>query len=341
MTDYSSFMPNKKNKKKKSGLGFALWALGFVIILIIFLVKQDDIVSNLKTTRAFERLGMKTPEFVEKHEEKKPRQEDPAGETVITLKAQEKKSPAQSAAPQKAPPAVSVQPAQQAQDWPESSVPLATGAGDAAQLSAPQDLQQNPAPLESAAPAAQAPGQKAAEPAAAAAPTANAGAEPTGAAPAASRPEPAAEKPKPAPAPTTRNAKLYFVVIEGDGAVSRKAVTRPVAKSDLPLSANIKLLLAGPNQAERGKGCMSLIPEGTRLLSASVAGGIAMLNFSEEFEYNRVGVEGYLGQLMQIVFTATEFSTVSGVQILIDGQKKEYLGSEGVWIGSPLSRSSF
>ncbi len=25
----------------------------------------------------------------------------------------------------------------------------------------------------------------------------------------------------------------------------------------------------------------------------------------------------------------------------IDGQKKEYLGSEGVWIGSPLSRTSF
>ena len=43
---------------------------------------------------------------------------------------------------------------------------------------------------------------------------------------------------------------------------------------------------------------------------------------------------------MQIVYTATEYSTVNSVQILIDGQKKEYL-SEGVWIGSPLSRSSF
>ena len=344
MTDYSSFMPNKKNKKKRSGLGFALWALGLVIILIIFLVKQDDIVSNLKTTRAFERLGMKTPEFVEKHEEKKPRQEEPAGETVITLKAQEKKSPAQSAAPQKTPQVPPVQPVQQAQDRPEESVPFAAVAGQETAQPPYQDQAQNPAPLESAAPAAQAQERQAAEaaePAATAAPTANAGAESTGAAPAASRSEPAAEKPKPAPAPTTRNAKLYFVVIEGDGAVSRKAVTRPVAKSDSPLSANIKLLLAGPNQAERGKGCMSLIPEGTRLLSASVACGVAMLNFSEEFEYNRVGVEGYLGQLMQIVFTATEFSTVSGVQILIDGQKKEYLGSEGVWIGSPLSRSSF
>nr|WP_257225304.1 GerMN domain-containing protein [Treponema parvum] len=52
-------------------------------------------------------------------------------------------------------------------------------------------------------------------------------------------------------------------------------------------------------------------------------------------------MEGYLGQLMQIVYTATSFSTVDSVQFLIEGQKKDYLGSEGVWIGSPLARSSF
>ncbi|QTQ17448.1 GerMN domain-containing protein [Treponema parvum] len=68
---------------------------------------------------------------------------------------------------------------------------------------------------------------------------------------------------------------------------------------------------------------------------------MAFLNFSEEFEYNPYGVEGYLGQLMQIVYTATSFSTVDSVQFLIEGQKKDYLGSEGVWIGSPLARSSF
>ena len=44
---------------------------------------------------------------------------------------------------------------------------------------------------------------------------------------------------------------------------------------------------------------------------------------------------------MQIVYTSTEFSTVDSVQFLIDGNKKDYLGSEGQWIGSPLSRASF
>ena len=56
---------------------------------------------------------------------------------------------------------------------------------------------------------------------------------------------------------------------------------------------------------------------------------------------NRKHVEGYAGQLKQIVYTATMYPTVKDVQILIDGQKREYLGGDGVYIGKPLSRASF
>ena len=66
-----------------------------------------------------------------------------------------------------------------------------------------------------------------------------------------------------------------------------------------------------------------------------------MLNFSGEFEFNQYGIEGTRGQLQQIVFTATAFPTVESVQFLVDGEKRDYLGSEGVWIGSPLSRNNF
>jgi len=57
--------------------------------------------------------------------------------------------------------------------------------------------------------------------------------------------------------------------------------------------------------------------------------------------YNRYGIEGYAGQLKQIVYTATNFSTVKDVQILIEGQPRDYLGGDGVYIGKPLSRASF
>lgn len=139
----------------------------------------------------------------------------------------------------------------------------------------------------------------------------------------------------------TTTASLYFVVVDSDGSIVRKVVKRKLPKTDSPLTNAINALLAGPTPEETNKNCMTLIPEGTKLLGASVKNGVATLNFNENFEFNTIGVEGYIGQLMQIVYTATEFSTVKSVQFLIEGQHKDYLGSEGQWIGSPLARSSF
>ena len=146
---------------------------------------------------------------------------------------------------------------------------------------------------------------------------------------------------KPAATGTTE-LQLCFVNIDGDGAVVRQVIKRKVPKSDSPLTTAINLLLQGPDTTKSAeRNCMSLIPGGTKLLSAKVSGGVAYLNFNEAFEINTYGVEGYSCQLMQIVYTATAFSTVNSVQFLIEGKKKEYLGSEGQWIGSPLSRTSF
>lgn len=176
--------------------------------------------------------------------------------------------------------------------------------------------------------------------------------EPVAEKPADTASEPAPEKPAPTakpavkpaaekPAVQTRTATLFFVTIDSDGRVLRKEVTRDVPRTDSPLSETLSALFSGPNGAESSRNLRSLIPNGTRLLSASVKDGVATLNLSEEFQFNQFGIEGYLGQLAQIVFTATAFPTVSSVQILIEGQRREYLGAEGVWIGTPLSREKF
>ena len=99
----------------------------------------------------------------------------------------------------------------------------------------------------------------------------------------------------------------------------------------------IQALISGPNTEEKGKGLISLIPPSTRILSATVRGETAYISFSEDFQYNTYGVEGYAAQLRQIVYTATEFPNVRNVQILIEGRRVDYLG-EGIWIGSPLDR---
>ncbi|MBQ6780475.1 MAG: GerMN domain-containing protein [Treponema sp.] len=300
-------MGGKKNKKNTSGLALACWILGFLILLIVFLVKLDDIKSNLKSTRFFERIFGTTPTFIQNHEDKK--KEDPPlpeENTVITLNTMPS-NPAQSV--QTNVPADSSVSTQPAESQPAAEKKNADASSERVQNQPASQNTVQPTPA-----AHQSVQQEA--------------------------PSPANPDPKPVAATTT--AKLCFVSIDGDGSVNRRQISRTVTKNDSPLAGNIQLLLAGPTPSERQKGCRSLIPEGTRLLTASVRDGVASLNFSEEFEYNqRVGVEGYIGQLMQIVYTATEFGTVNSVQFLIDGQKKEYLGSEGVWIGSPLSRSSF
>ena len=151
------------------------------------------------------------------------------------------------------------------------------------------------------------------------------------------------ETPQKEPVETVQTMKLNlcYVMIDSDGSVIRKEVIKEFPKNSSPLTTAINNLLSGPTADEAEKGYMSLIPEGTKLLGARVANKTATLNFSENFSFNRYGVQGYLGQLMQIVYTATSFSTIDNVQFLIEGQKLEYLGGEGVWIGSPLSRISF
>jgi len=164
------------------------------------------------------------------------------------------------------------------------------------------------------------------------------------------KPAPAKDAPKvvasPAASPmeqvkSTRVAVLYLVRVDEDGAISRHEVKRTVAASDSPMTDALEALMMGPNTDELNRGFISLIPSEARLISAQVRGSTAYLNFSEAFMYNRYGIEGYAGQLKQIVYTATGFSTVKDVQILIDGQKRDYLGGDGVYIGKPLSRASF
>lgn len=138
-----------------------------------------------------------------------------------------------------------------------------------------------------------------------------------------------------------RQIEVYFATVSDSGAVSREKCVRTIAKSASPMVDSINSLLAGPTKDETKRGLRSFIPAETRLLSASIKDGSAHLNFSEDFQFNRYGVEGYNVQLQQVVFTACAFPTVNSVQFLIEGQKRDFIGSEGVWIGSPLTPSSF
>ena len=178
---------------------------------------------------------------------------------------------------------------------------------------------------------------------------------PPSAPPAADRPtqlatqeKPARQQP-PAPAPqrqpdatpALRRTRLYFIEPGGDGTNALTVVERALPQSDSPLRDALQALLAGPDAKEKARGLSSSIPTGARLRSVTVKEATAYLDFSESFRFTASGVEGLTAQLRQVVATACSFPTVTRVQILIEGKKVRYLGTEGVRIDEPLTAASF
>jgi len=290
-----------KKKKKPASLGCLFWIAFILLIIVLFFFNKNNITAVLEKTGAAE-LFSRIKTTTEKTAVE--------AETVVPRinTADEPAVTTVTAAgdgSKEAEPAAAVQPKNTAAKENKPVVPAAT---------APAANTIAPVKTTTTAPAVKTP------------------------APAAKTPATGTTTQKPVP---TRKATLFFVTIDADGRVLRKEVVREIPQTDSPLSETLLTLFKGTNGTESGKGLRSLIPQGTRLLSATVKDGVATLNLSEEFQFNQYGIEGYLGQLSQIVFTATAFSTVKSVQFLIDGQRREYLGAEGVWIGTPLSRDKF
>lgn len=276
----------KKSKKKSTGIGFAIWLIVAVILVIVFMTNWTTIHNNLV------KAGILDGKIIEQEEkpvvEKPKKTESAKKKETVTLKVQEEDKPA---------PKVEIK-------KPETK-PAETAAEKPAEKTETK--------------AETKPAEKTEE--------------------AKTETKPA-EKPAEAKPVATTSVKLCFVSIDAEGSVNYKMVSRSVPK-DSPLTSAINQLLQGPsftNSAE--KNCTTLIPNGTKLLGASVKDGVATLNFNDAFEINTEGVEGYLAQMNQVINTATEFSNIKSVQFLINGKKKEYLGNEGIWIGSPLGKGS-
>jgi germination protein M len=100
-------------------------------------------------------------------------------------------------------------------------------------------------------------------------------------------------------------------------------------------------LLQGPSQSDLSKGFVSLIPLGTKILGAYIKDKVLFINFNNTFTLNTLGPEGYQGELKQVIWTVTEFSNIEKVQFLIEGEKHNFLGAEGMNIYNPVGRDNF
>ncbi|MCQ2587239.1 MAG: GerMN domain-containing protein [Treponema sp.] len=296
-------MANKKEKKRSSskrkstGLALGVFILGIIVIFILFLIKKDDMLTNLKETNFFDRVFGSTPEFVQNHEVEKPAENEDVligttdSELIIQIESDTPSLPKKNE--------VKVEPVIPVEDEPKT---------EDKKTVEPVETKTEPKVEE-----------KTTTP----------------------KVEETLEKTTVVSTVKYTDLTVCFIQVDADGSILRKMIKRSVPKNDSPLTTAINLLLEGPDTTKnQERDLLTLIPAGTKLLSARVQDGVAYLNFNDSFMRNTEGVEGYIYSLQQIVYTATSFSTVKSVQFMIDGQKKDYLG-DGQWIGSPLSRSSF
>ena len=330
-----------KRAKRKISLGCLFWIVFIVLIAVLFFLNKDTISFVLDKTNA---KSIFLKEKVEKSpEDSQTLPEIQSQEDHVSVKGDGSKEPEQE---------TNIEPAKPQQSSgkqsAESQKPEASNTRTNEQIKKPQSennsrvnsrqnswqttvpssttskpVEERTAPQRSTATAAQQPQA-----------TSSSAQKPNATTPAKSE----TDKSQPA---AVRKAVIYWVRVDADGKLVPKSAIRLLPKSDAPMSDALEALFAAPTVDELKQGVRTLIPPDTKLRSAWVRDGVAFINVSEEFQFNQYGIDGALAQLLQVVFTATEFSTVKSVQFLIEGQKKEYLGAEGVWIGTPLSRTSF
>lgn len=147
----------------------------------------------------------------------------------------------------------------------------------------------------------------------------------------------------PAPSPTgTTIVRAYFYLGSFTGSGGLVPVLRVVPLTQAVASAAMRALLAGPSATELAArpAMYTDVPDGTRLLGLSIKNGVATVDLSSEFELD-AGTKSDIGRLAQVVYTLTQFSTVTSVTFELDGVPVTSFSSAGIVLDHPVGRADY
>jgi spore germination protein GerM len=105
-------------------------------------------------------------------------------------------------------------------------------------------------------------------------------------------------------------------------------------------TAALDALLAGPTRAEQSAGLRSEIPRGTRLLGVTIAKGVARVDLTSDYEAG-AGSRSLQLRLAQVVYTLTQFPTVTRVRFALDGTTVSVFSGSGIVLNHPVGRSAY
>lgn len=132
-------------------------------------------------------------------------------------------------------------------------------------------------------------------------------------------------------ADNSREVVLFFA--DSDGKQLKKEM-RQIVKSEGLAKSTIDELVNGPKDDK----LVSVIPDGTSLLSIDIKEGLCTADFSSELLQKGSSTEEQL-KVYSIVNTLTQFNSVNQVQLLVNGQVMETLAGN-VDISKPLERDN-
>jgi germination protein M len=139
------------------------------------------------------------------------------------------------------------------------------------------------------------------------------------------------------------NAQIPMIAVTGyykDSSGTLIPVTRNIEKEEGIAKAAIRSLVHSEQNIKflEAKGLSPVLPEDTTVLGMSIKEGTAVVDFSESL-LNYENRESEQDVIACIVYTLTEFGTIDGVKILINGHEKEVL-KYGTDISGILTRDN-
>lgn len=131
---------------------------------------------------------------------------------------------------------------------------------------------------------------------------------------------------------------VYMLTTDKNGNQFLKPVKRPLKAGEDKLSTAIKLLIAGPNGAEKTSGVYTEVPANTHLNSITAYDSKIIIDMAGSFAYGG-GSDSLYSRLRQLIKTVLANSD-KPVYLYLDGKQANVVGGEGITVSQPLKENS-
>jgi hypothetical protein len=131
----------------------------------------------------------------------------------------------------------------------------------------------------------------------------------------------------------------YFLLDSGGG-TRLVPVARGLDRVPAIGGATLRALLAGPTATESDAGIRSAVPANALLLGLTIESGLASVDLSAEFAAE-ASVTDLGARVAQVVYTLTQFSTVTRVAFQLDGQAVGVPTPDGGTVARPVTRDDY